>query len=188
MTTQETEKSPNKFSWTKPLPPSTVAVWLIMIVGAIFFFSSGSKSPDSPASVTKTDTPALKTTQTSVEYVAPQLPVPHHNFSYTENGEYGYEQALSDDDQKAGTATKPLVMVRYLGENNGTLRVQLFQSEDIKNVFSCQTPCEFVKATTYVGRERGPTQTIRVADGSVISAILDDAMGGELEVYKKPRK
>src|ERR1700761_9104425 len=73
-----------------------------------------------PASVPVASAAASVSVQNSTpEPVAPPPP-PTHNYSMAENGTYGYEPALSEEDVRNGTAAKPLIMMRYVGNKNGT--------------------------------------------------------------------
>lgn len=107
---------------------------------------------------------------------------PDHFYAMTEDGEYGYQHALSDDDIKAGRATSALLMVRYLGDSKGVRSIK-FVDGDISNVLSCSAPCKFVKSKIiYAGRVMR-TETVPVTDGSVIQAVMRDAFSDRLTVY-----
>ncbi|WP_134166399.1 lysozyme inhibitor LprI family protein [Paraburkholderia caballeronis] len=104
-----------------------------------------------------------------------------------DNGTYGYEPALSEDDIKKGTATKPLIMMRYAGNKNGTF-VILILGQDANNSsvvtrVSCQVPCQFAKSETIVGDEVAKTETLRVTPDSIVGGMLQDAVSGQLIVY-----
>ncbi|EON13127.1 putative lipoprotein [Pandoraea sp. SD6-2] len=116
----------------------------------------------------------------------PTPPQPTHYYSIAQDGEYGYQPALSDDDRKAGTATKALLMVRYQGKTGKKYRVDLIDN-GVTNKVSCESPCKFVKSETYLDGYKARTDTVAAAEGSLIWAILQDAMNGELEVYQKPK-
>lgn len=116
--------------------------------------------------------------------VAP--PQPTHYYSIAQDGEYGYQSALSDDDRKAGTMTKPLLMVRYQGKTGNKYRVDLIDN-GVTNKVSCESPCKFIKSETYLDGYKARTDTVAAAEGSLVWAILQDAMNGQLEVYQKPK-
>jgi uncharacterized protein YecT (DUF1311 family) len=102
-----------------------------------------------------------------------------------QDGTYGYEPALSEDDIRSGKATKALVMMRYVGLRNGTY-VLLILSEDSPNVtnrITCQAPCNFAKSEVMADDSVLKTETLRVVPNSLIGAMLEDAMAGQLMPY-----
>ncbi|PUA19609.1 hypothetical protein [Glaciimonas sp. PCH181] len=117
----------------------------------------------------------------------PEKPVtPTHYYSIEEDGEYGYERAISENDQKNGVRTNAVMMARYLGEKDGVFSVQLGAGQS-RNVHSCKTPCDFVKSKQYYGGQLINTETLRNAEGSVIWAIMQDAQRGQLVRYSASR-
>jgi hypothetical protein len=104
-----------------------------------------------------------------------------------ENGEYGYEQGLTEDDIKAGTAAKLLAMVRYLGEIDGAyiVSIRLNEAGTVNEQLSCEVPCDFAKDRIVSGTTALRTQTIPVAPDSLAFAMLFDAINGQLRPYKK---
>lgn len=111
-------------------------------------------------------------------------PVIEHYYSLEDAGEYGYEQGISEDDRKSGTATKPVVMVRYIGAKAGTYTVQ-FKDGQIRQITSCKSPCEFVKSKTYYEGTLLKTETMPNNQGSIIWAVMEDAQAGMLHTYGK---
>lgn len=133
-------------------------------------------------------TPEMVAAANPPKYVAPPAPVkPPHYYSLEEDGEYGYERGLSENDQKDGNKAKALLMVRYLGQSSGTYSIQLGDN-GVKNIASCKAPCEFVKSKTYVSGNLANTETVRAAEGSVIWAVIQDAQNGELTPYGKHKR
>ncbi|MET1536086.1 lysozyme inhibitor LprI family protein [Burkholderia sola] len=131
-------------------------------------------SPASSASTTAT-APAVQTVPTP----------PRHNYALNQDGTYGYEPALSEDDVRSGKATKALVMMRYVGLRNGTY-VVLILSDDNPNVASritCQAPCNFAKSEIMAGDSVLKTETFRVVPNSLIGAMMEDVMAGQLTPY-----
>ncbi|WP_105507719.1 hypothetical protein [Paraburkholderia sp. BL21I4N1] len=104
-----------------------------------------------------------------------------------DNGTYGYEPALSENDVRNGTATKPLIMVRYVGIKNGAYIIIILGQDandtTVTNRVSCQTSCEFAKSETMAGDTVVKTETIHVKPGSLIGAMLEDAISGQLTPY-----
>jgi hypothetical protein len=114
-------------------------------------------------------------------------PKPKHYYSFHEDGEYGYEQGLSDDDEKAGKSTKPLVMIRYLGASDGVQSIQIGDGPG-RFVLSCTEPCEFVKSRSFYAGSSVKGETVRATAGSVIWAVLQDAQHGELTPFQRQPK
>ncbi|AOY96884.1 hypothetical protein BKK79_35925 [Cupriavidus sp. USMAA2-4] len=108
---------------------------------------------------------------------------PTHNYSMEEDGEYGYEPAVSEDERRSGRTANSLLMVRYLGEKDGTHSVSITDGA-VTNVFSCKAPCEFIKGQVKLRGQVVKTETMRNPGTAVISAVMADAMNGELKPYK----
>lgn len=110
---------------------------------------------------------------------------PPHQYAMEQDGTYGYEPALSEDDVRSGKATKPLVMMRYVGRRDGTYVLLLIDpdNENYATRVTCQAPCNFAKLQTMSGTMVLKTETIRVAPNSLIGAMLDDALSGQLRPY-----
>nr|WP_155625821.1 hypothetical protein [Burkholderia vietnamiensis] len=133
------------------------------------------------APVAASDTaPAPQVSPTQTTTTAP--PAPRHNYAINQDGTYGYEPGLSEDDIRAGKTAKPLVMMRYVGLRDGTY-VLLLIDEDNPNFstrVACQAPCEFAKSQTMAGDMVVKTETIRVAPGSLLNGMVEDAVAGQL--------
>lgn len=118
---------------------------------------------------------------------APAPPPPSHNYAMVDNGTYGYEPALSEEDVRNGTATKPLIMMRYVGNKNGTFVILILGTDSnnpgFVNRVSCQAPCEFAKSETLSGENVLQTETIRITQDSIVGAMLQDAGTGQLIPY-----
>ncbi|CAN7313815.1 hypothetical protein LJR029_005491 [Caballeronia sp. LjRoot29] len=111
-------------------------------------------------------------------------PAPEHAYALAEDGEYGYQRALSEDDKKAGRATAALLMVRYLGEKQEIRSIKIVDG-NLANIISCAPPCKFVKSRSYYSGRLVKTETVPVTDGSLIQAVMADAISGQLHVYGK---
>ncbi|WP_240975716.1 hypothetical protein [Paraburkholderia aromaticivorans] len=140
--------------------------------------STGSQqAPTAPVAAAPAPAPAP-----APEVVTP--PPATHNYSMVDNGTYGYEPALSEDDVRKGTATKPLIMMRYVGNKGGTYVIVILGSDandvSVANRVSCQPPCEFAKSETVAGDAVVNTQTVRVTPDSIVGAMLTDAISGQL--------
>lgn len=115
----------------------------------------------------------------------PVPPPPRHNYALNQNGTYGYEPALSEDDIRRGRATKALVMVRYVGLREGSYVLLIIdQNNDaVATRITCQAPCEFAQSQVIANNYVLKTETVRVTPSSLLSAMIDDAMAGQLVVY-----
>lgn len=112
-------------------------------------------------------------------------PPPPHNYAMEQDGTYGYEPALSEDDIRSGRAVKPLVMMRYVGMREGSY-VILVLDQDNKNVatrMACQAPCNFATTQLMAGTTVLKTETIRVTHNSLAGGMFEDAMSGVLKPY-----
>nr|WP_258393630.1 hypothetical protein [Burkholderia multivorans] len=116
----------------------------------------------------------------------PAIPAPPpHNYALNQDGTYGYEPALSEDDIRSGKATKPLVMMRYVGLKNGNHIILIIDEDNtnLTNRVTCQAPCGFARSELMVGNSVVKTETVRVVPNSLIGAMLTDAMSGQLTPY-----
>lgn len=107
---------------------------------------------------------------------------PTHNYVYEKDGVYGYRQQLSQDDINAGTASKPLLMIRYLGEKDTVYRVVIDDGSGVEGVLSCKSPCNFITAET-VENEQVVGTAVAPAAGTIAGDVMQDAINGYLKVY-----
>ena len=107
------------------------------------------------------------------------------NYAVEDGGEYGYQGKISQKAVDSGIAQIPLIMIRYIGEKDGTYTVAQYEGA-VKEVSSCKRPCEFIKTVTYVDGEVY-SKEIMPADRTILQAALADAINGYLNVYVKPQ-
>lgn len=159
---------------------------LIFIIWMAFSLQSCSDKKDAPVSAEakKVNSEQVAALENAQKFVPP---TPSHYYSYEEDGEYGYEPAISEDEQKQGIATKSLLMTRYLGEKNGLHSIQMSDGA-YKAIYSCKTPCEFIKVKKYFSGSLINTETVKNAPNSVISSIMEDAQNGFLKIYAAQNK
>jgi hypothetical protein len=137
--------------------------------------------PNAPAPTADQGTPAsLQPTPAADPPATPQAPL--HNYTFEQDGEYGYEPVVSDDDRRAGQGVKPMLMVRYLGDSGGKRRFASVEN-NMRTVFSCSDPCEVVRSTVYFEGQQVRQDTMRVAPGTIVSAVLEDIENGQLAAY-----
>jgi hypothetical protein len=75
-----------------------------------------------------------------------------HYYSMEEDGEYGYERGISENDEKAGQKATALIMVRYMAEKEGAHTIRTADGS-FSYFSSCKPPCDFVKERA-LGRAR----------------------------------
>ncbi|MCD0493847.1 hypothetical protein LQD23_16320 [Chromobacterium violaceum] len=100
---------------------------------------------------------------------------PAHNFVVEDKGLYGYESALTEEDQKNGRSSGNVVMIRYLGKKNGLETI--FIGSDI---VTCKTPCEYAKSVSLLTNEQ---QYIHATPSSLLHAMFEDASNGVLKEF-----
>lgn len=154
----------------------------ILICLAAIALTSGC-SDDAPSKTT-TVTPELTAAVDAT--LKPRPPPPTHNYAVEEDGEYGYERSISEDEAKAGKVTSAVLMVRYLGKKDGTITIQMIDGQTV-DFLSCKAPCEFVKGRTYFAGQLMKTETTRNAPNSVLWAVMQDAQNGQMKKYEVQR-
>lgn len=131
--------------------------------------------------------PGLPPTATGAPSQTSPKPPPTHNYQMVDNGTYGYEAALSEEDVRKGIATKPLMMMRYEGKKNGTFTILILGTDandnEVVNRVSCQAPCQFAKSEVLLGDTVTKTETLRVTTDSIVGGMLQDAVSGQLVAY-----
>jgi hypothetical protein len=163
-----------------------IAVIGCVSVAALFLSGCGKDSGNQSSSANQ-PVPAAPVVTAPTPSPAPEAvppPPATHNYAMVDNGTYGYEPALSEDDVRKGTATKPLIMMRYVGNKGGTYVIVILGSDandtSVANRVSCEAPCEFAKSETVAGDTVVNTQTVRVTPDSIVGAMLTDAISGQL--------
>nr|WP_156432268.1 hypothetical protein [Burkholderia sp. MSMB1498] len=141
---------------------------------------TASASPQQPASASSSNNAPPPP---PAPIAAPALP--SHQYAMEQDGTYGYEPALSEDDVRSGKATKPLVMMRYVGFRDGTYVLLMLDpdNETYATRVTCQAPCNFAKVQSMSAATVLKTDTIRVVPNSLIGAMLEDALSGQLKPY-----
>lgn len=143
--------------------------------------SSAATVNEAPTAQPSTITPVQRV-NVEVPALPPPPPPPSHNYVYEQDGSYGYQGALSEDDIKSGKATKPLIMMRYLGRANGTYAVFIPENDSgsLGTRVTCAAPCQFAKTQTMSNGMVLNTETIPVPQTSIIGAMMEDAMAGQV--------
>jgi hypothetical protein len=133
--------------------------------------------------------PAIEASAPANEASIPEDSTPKqtHFYDVEDNGEYGYEAALTEEDRNKGVGAGQITMVRLLEHSGDFWRFYLHQGS-IGNVTTCKEPCEFAKAFPVVnGYGTGEPQMSRVAVGTILWSVIQDSKNGQLEVYGKPK-
>lgn len=105
---------------------------------------------------------------------------PRHIYAIKDGLEYGYEQALSDQDRTQGRVAKSLLMFSYLGKKGGAYQVML-KEDDVRTVAECALPCEYAKIYTFVDVTFVKKETIPINPSVLLAGVFADAISGRLE-------
>lgn len=161
--------------WKRTLKPWEVLGGLAIAVLGVWFMATHSGNNDSDSPPPPPATPGA--------YSPEPAPRPAHNYVYVgDDGQYGYQQELSSNDQQAGVAQKPLVMVRYLGEKNGSYRAIADMGGGATVLVTCKEPCAYMEVLTY-SYGTPVDKSVIPTSGTLGGGILADAMAGRLQVY-----
>lgn len=140
------------------------------------------RSPGSSTPAVEASSPANGSA--SAEDSAPKQT---HLYSVEDNGEYGYEAALTEEDRNKGMVAGQMTMARLLEHSGDFWRFYLHRGS-VGNVITCKEPCEFAKSFPLVnGYGAGEPQMSRVAEGTILWSVIQDAKNDQLEVYGKPK-
>lgn len=159
-----------------------IAVAVVVLVATLIIYAWAQRRPSPPP---ERGVPAPQAETAPAAATEPAMPPrPTHNYVLEENGYYGYQPVLSDTDRQNGIAQKPLAMVRYLGEKNGSYRVEVGREGSYSMVISCKLPCQYIKAQHFNYGELVKTDTLS-AEGTMGGDILADAIAGELKPWRR---
>ena len=123
--------------------------------------------------------------QSNVQATQPAAaPAPAHYYAMEEDGEYGYESGISENEKKAGQVAAEITMVRYRGIIKGYY-ILTSTKNGVTTTLSCKDQCEFAKLSNSAGGVTSDPETIRLAVGSLGWAMAQDAIHGQLMVYHK---
>ncbi|MFM0569130.1 hypothetical protein PQQ88_12455 [Paraburkholderia caledonica] len=141
----------------------------------------------SPSATSSADAPRIASSYLPPSEPPKPLP-PAHNYALEQDGEYGYQPAVSDEERNRGVTTKPLIMVRYRGEKKGMYVLE--ETDESGAVFrmECQELCQYVKTRVIVGGQVLKTATVPNAPESLMHAVFEDAVNGQLQTYPAKRK
>lgn len=155
---------------------------------AMLTLSACEKTADQPRTDAANTTPVSNSAPPATTPVPAPAPIqPPHNYQMVDQGTYGYEPALSEDDIRKGIATKPLIMVRYEGNRDGTYVILILgvdqNNSNVANRVSCRLPCQYAKSEMLLGGSVISTETLPVRRDSIMGAMLEDAVSGQLAPY-----
>ena len=153
----------------------------------VIFMAGCDQSGGNQATASTPAAAPVPTPEAATQPIATVVTPPNYPPSYTieDDGEYGYQGEVSKNAADSGTAQVPLIMMRYLGEKDGTYTVAEYDGS-VKVATSCKRPCEFMKVVTSVNGQF-ISKSILPTDGTLGYAVLADAINGYLKVYVKPR-
>ena len=112
-----------------------------------------------------------------------QAAEPKHYYAMTENGEYGYEAGVSEDDQQGGQVAANLIMVKFAGEKDGKFQV-FYRDSNVRSAYhvsECENPCRYMKSMTFLNGKHIKTERATNTEGSLGWAWMSDAINGEME-------
>ncbi len=116
--------------------------------------------------------------------IAPETPKVDHWYSMKDGYEYGYEQAVSQDQANAGQVGSTLMMFKYAGQKDGIYQVYSTDSTTgAMTVAQCSNPCDFMKVMVFFQGEHIKTERLKAQEGMVGWYVMSDAINGKLEQY-----
>lgn len=153
--------------------------------------SSPAQPPQDMASAQISQIPQLSPDDPNLKAAAASAK-PMHFYTMREGTEYGYEQAISDDEKRSGVSSKPLLLAHYLGKKDGEVTVIVATNNYDYSYVSCRHPCEFLHIKEFNRGMFAGEERLKNTFGSVIYDIMQDAMSGQLKLYapanNKPAK
>lgn len=172
-------------------PPNRIHVFIALIVCGLgvliaYFSVTNSNQAVNREPVATEQIPVEQTSTNEVVSSAPETqspPTPTHHYVLEQDGEYGYQPALSQNDMNDGVIQKPLTMVRYLGENNGRYTAIANAGDGVSMRVSCKNDCAFMKVELIYGGKIMKTETIQ-SKNTLGGGIMDDAIAGELKPFQ----
>ena len=111
---------------------------------------------------------------------------PPHNYHVNDGFDYGYEKAVTEEEKKKGLRVGDMMILKYLGERNGTLQF-LHDYYGDRIIFECQKPCEFVKTMAFRNGVFFLKKHDRLVQDSIILSASQDAENGYLKQYTPTR-
>lgn len=107
-------------------------------------------------------------------------PAVEHFYSLKDGTEYGYQHAISEEQEKQGQVAEKITMFQFAGEKDG--KYQVFTKEkSVYQVIECDKECKFIKLMTFASGQHVNTERIAGGNSSIASIVLQDAINGQLE-------
>lgn len=151
------------------LIPATMCMPLL--AGLVFLGGCGEKS---------SHTAEASTTAPVVEAQAP-VP-PKHFYAIEDEGGYGYEKAISQEEQKQGRAAAEVLTFYYLG-HRGNVHQVMMKDGRTRVVTECALPCEYAKIYAFWGDEFTNKQIVKISPDALLKFVFDDVSNGDLKQY-----
>src|SRR5579872_7493329 len=116
-------------------------------------------------------------------HVAVAAARPTHFYAFEKDGLYGYQSALTEQDKQNGIASKPLIMIRYLGMQGEQQHWVQIEAPSQQTEWTCTLPCAYAtgQSFNFLGRS-GDQNVLAVAPGSILSNIVDDIKADQLKI------
>jgi hypothetical protein len=92
-----------------------------------------------------------------------------HGYAIHEGDQYGYERA-----------DHGLMMVSYLGVENGQHIFIEAQPSGVSHIYQCANPCQVITVHEALGEQVMSTQKLMNTEGTIAWAMFDDAANGRL--------
>lgn len=102
-------------------------------------------------------------------------PPPQKHWSAKVGNSFAYKRELSANDQAAGLATAPMLLVNYRGHHDNRYEFATTQGGPDVTLVTCEEPCEIASLMSTTGQRFVPVES-----GSQLWAFVEDAKHGFL--------
>lgn len=155
----------------------------VIVVSAIYLIAKSQTPIPPPVVKEQSSSPLVETLTTDADTSEKSEPLPVHFYSVEEDGVYGYEAKLSQEDKASGKTSGRVLMVKYLGIRQDGFRKFYWKENQLETVLKCKDPCEFMHTEFYLNGYPNGEETSRVVYGTLAWEMLQDAKAHRLKAW-----
>ena len=150
----------------------------LALTAALFCLGCNNETQTSGNKAATNPTQEVPTTTGKEAQHTPNIAPAEHKPHYVtaQQGEYAYKGYGNDQSE--------LMLVRYLGEENGSYRVKVNSDKEARFELTCEADCHIIHMKNFMGSQFLIEETI-TDPKSIQYLIMQDARAGLLTTYKE---
>ncbi len=111
-----------------------------------------------------------------------------HYYSYKDGYTYGYERAVSKNEENKGQLSSPLILTNLLEDNSGHYKLKFFTQPHATSytIYTCSGSCNFAESKVFIDNQNVANRIVPVKPRTILWEAIQDAENGKISVYESP--